>query len=150
MKPKKPNRFFYNLLDYFVMLGYIYKKKAIMKNVVIYESHFELLNNLTDEQAGSLIKAIGLFRNRQEATITDPLVLGIFTAIKRDFEIQSINYQKKVEVNRQNGKYGGRPKNPNNPDGFNETHPNPQNLKDKDKDKEKDKEKDIDKEINKV
>jgi hypothetical protein len=116
-----------------------------MKNVIIYESHFELLNNLTDEQAGSLIKAIGLFRNRIEPIITDPLVLGIFIAIKRDFEIQSINYQKKVEVNRQNGKYGGRPKNPNNPDGFNETHPNPQNLKDKDKDK--DKEKDIEKEI---
>lgn len=114
-----------------------------MKNVIIYESHFELLNNLTDEQAGSLIKAIGLFRNRQEPNITDPLVLGMFTAIKRDFEIQAINYQKKVEVNRQNGKSGGRPKNPNNPDGFLETHPNPENLKEKDKEKDKEKEKDI-------
>ena len=113
-----------------------------MKNVIIYESHFELLNNLTDEQAGKLIKAIGLFKNQQDPTITDPLVLGIFTAIKRDFEIQSVNYTRKVETNRLNGKYGGRPKNPN---GFNKTQTNPQNLKDKDK--EKDKEKDIDKEI---
>jgi hypothetical protein len=109
-----------------------------MKNVILYESHFELIQNLNDKQAGLLIKAIGLFKNRTEPKITDPLVLGIFTAIKRDFEIQFNNYQNKVETNRKNGKYGGRPKNPNNPHGYLETQPNPQNLKDKDKDKDKD------------
>jgi len=99
---------------------------------------------LTNEQAGVLIKSIGLFKNGEEPTITDPLVMGIFMAIRRDFETQFENYQKKVEVNRQNGKNGGRPKTQNNPMGFPETQPNPQNLKDKDKDK------DIDKEIDKV
>ena len=65
-----------------------------MKNIIIYDSHFELMNSLTDEQAGILIKAVGLFRLGQEPTITDSLVLGIFMAIKRDFVIQSENYQK--------------------------------------------------------
>ena len=116
-----------------------------MKNIIIYDSHFELINSLTDEQAGILIKAIGLFRLGQEPTITDSLVLGIFMAIKRDFIIQSENYQKKVKTNQENGKRGGRPSNPiginnnpQNPVGLFITQPNPQNLKDKDKDKDKD------------
>jgi hypothetical protein len=118
-----------------------------MKNVIIYESHFELIKSLTNEQAGVLIKSIGDFSKAIEPTITDPLVMGIFMVIRRDFELQSINYKKKVEVNRQNGKFGGRPKTHNNPIGFPETQHNPQNLKDKDKDKDKEKEKDIDREI---
>ncbi len=121
-----------------------------MKNVIIYESHFELIKSLTNEQAGVLIKSIGDFSKGIEPTITDPLVMGIFMVIRRDFEIQSINYQKKVETNRQNGKNGGRPKTQNNQMGFPETQPNPQNLKDKDKDKDKDKEKDIDIDIDKL
>jgi hypothetical protein len=119
------------------------------KNIIIYESHFELMEGLTDEQAGILIKAIGLFRLGKEPNITDKLVLGIFMVIKRDFIIQSENYEKKVKANQENGKKGGRPSKPNvtednlqNPMGLLKTQPNPQNLKDKDKDKEK--EKDID------
>jgi hypothetical protein len=61
--------------------------------------------------------------------------------IRRDFEIQSQNYSKKVETNKRNGVLGGRPKTQNNPMGFSETQPNPQNLKDKDKDKDKEKDK---------
>ncbi len=116
-----------------------------MKNVIIYDSHFELMKSLTDEQAGILIKSIGELKKGNKPTITDSLVLGIFMAISRDFEIQSQNYNKKVETNRKNGELGGRPKtqnNPQNPNGFSETQTNPENLKDKDKDKEKDKEKD--------
>jgi hypothetical protein len=122
-----------------------------MKNIIIYDSHFELMNSLTNEQSGILIKAIGLFRLGEEPTITDSLVLGIFMAIKRDFIIQSENYEKKVKTNQENGKKGGRPSNPigntnnpKNPIGLLETQPNPQNLKDKDKDKEKEKEKEKD------
>jgi hypothetical protein len=119
-----------------------------MKNVIIYESHFGLMQSLSNEQAGILIKSIGDFSKGIEPIITDSLVMGIFMAIRRDFELQSKNYLKKVETNRQNGKLGGRPKTQENPIGFSETQTNPQNLKDKDK--EKDKEKDIEKEIDKV
>ena len=119
------------------------------KHTIIYQSHFELMDNLSDEQAGILIKSIGLFQKGIEPTIKDPLVMGIFLAIKRDFIVQAENYAKKVKANRENGSKGGRPKltqqNPNNPMGFSETQANPQNLKDKDKDK--DKARDIDKDI---
>jgi len=111
---------------------------AKVKHTIIYQSHFELMNELTDEQAGILIKAVGLFGLGQEPKITDSIVMGIWMAIKRDFIIQAENYQKKVNTNRINGLSGGRPKlnNPNNPVGYLVTQPNPQNLKDKDKDKD--------------
>jgi hypothetical protein len=116
------------------------------KHTIIYQSHFELMDILTDQQAGLLIKSIGLFQKDIEPDIKDPLVLGIFMAIKRDFIIQSENYDKKKEANRKNGKLGGRPSNPKNPVGYLETQANPQNLKEKERDI--DKEKDIDKDIN--
>jgi hypothetical protein len=109
------------------------------KNIIIYESHFDLIRELSDEQAGILIKAIGLFGLNEEPTITDPLVLGIWKAIRRDFIIQAENYQKKCITNQENGKRGGRPK---TQPVISETQPNPQNLKDKDKDKDKDIDKD--------
>jgi len=113
------------------------------KNILIYESHFELMDNLTDAQSGMLIKAIGLFHKKIEPTqthITDSVVLGIWMAIRRDFVIQQKNYEKKCEINRKNGENGGRPKTHSATVGYEETQPNPQNLKDKDKDKDKDKE----------
>ena len=118
---------------------------AKVKHTIIYQSHFELMNELTDEQAGILIKAVGLFGLGIEPNITDSVVMGIWMAIKRDFIIQAENYQKKVNANRINGLAGGRPKlnNPKNPMGYLETQPNPQNLKDKDKDKDKDINKDL-------
>jgi hypothetical protein len=123
-----------------------------IKHTIIYQSHFELMDNLSDEQAGILIKSIGLFQKGIEPNISDPMVFGIFLAIKRDFQIQSENYQKKVKANQENGAKGGRPKvsiNPSNPVGYLETQANPQNLKDKDKDKDKDIDIDIDKDKDK-
>ena len=101
------------------------------------------MKGLSDEQSGKLIKAIGEFSDGVEnPTITDPLVMGIFLAIKRDFQLQAENYLKIVERNRLNGKSGGRPKTQltqQNPLGSLVTQHNPQNLKDKDKDKDIDK-----------
>jgi hypothetical protein len=120
-------------------------------NIIIYKSHFELIKDLTDEQSGKLIKAIGLYSEGVMPEIDDLLVKGIFISIRRDFDLQAENYEKKVKANRENGKNGGRPKkpnvtegNPNNPMGLLVTQHNPQNLKDKDKDKDKDIEKDKD------
>lgn len=115
-------------------------------NIIIYKSHFELIKDLTDEQSGKLIKAIGLYSEGVMPEIDDLLVKGIFISIRRDFDLQAENYTKKVKANRENGSKGGRPSkpkvtedNPNNPMGLFVTQPNPQNLKDKDKDIEKDK-----------
>jgi hypothetical protein len=124
-------------------------------NTIIYKTHFELMNTLTDAQAGLLIKAIGIYCTGTMPVFTDQLVQGIFLGLRHDFDTQAENYEKKVKANRENGKSGGRPKkpivtedNPQNPMGYlvtEETQRNPQNLKDKEKDKEKDK--DIEKDI---
>jgi hypothetical protein len=132
-----------------------------MKNLIIYKSHWELIEQLSVEQVGNLMKGIAKFCKDEEVTFTDPLLTGIWLMMKRDFVIQSENYSKKVNANRENGKKGGRPSkanvtehNPQNPMGYlvtQQTHNNPQNLKDKDIDKdiEKEKDKDIEKEKDK-
>jgi hypothetical protein len=122
-----------------------------MKNLIIYKSHWELIEQLSVEQVGNLMKGIAKFCRDEEVNFTDPLLIGIWMMMKRDFIIQAENYEKKKEANRRNGKLGGRPKqtedNQKNPMGYLETqqtHNNPQNLKEKEK--EKDIEKDIEKE----
>jgi hypothetical protein len=125
-------------------------------NTIIYKTHFELMNTLTDAQAGLLIKAIGIYCSGTMPVFTDQLVQGIFLGLRHDFDTQAENYEKKKEANRKNGKLGGRPKqtedNPQNPMGYFETEqtqPNPQNLKEKDIDIDIDidKEKYIEKDI---
>jgi hypothetical protein len=122
-----------------------------MKSIIIYQSHFELFEDLTDEQAGQLIKLIGDYskqltqdnpKNPSGYEKTDPLILGIFKVIKRDFDIQHENYNKKCELNKENGRKGGRPKTQKTQMVSEKptiTQTNPENLKDKDKDKDKDK-----------
>ena len=133
-----------------------------MKNTIIYPSHFELMEQLTDLQAGKLIKSIGQYEKGLLPAIDDDLVKGIFISIKRDFDLQSENYESVCKRNRENAKNAGAKKgnqnarkyndliqnNPtdtdgliNNPKQSTIVKNNPNNLKDKDKDKEKDKEK---------
>ena len=120
-----------------------------MKNIIIYKSHWEMIDKLSVEQVGILFKGIAKFSNDETIEFQDQMLKGIWMFLERDFIIQNENYEKKKETNRLNGKLGGRPKtqhNPNNPHGLLITQPNPENPKDRDIDKEKDIEKDIDKE----
>ena len=108
---------------------------------IIYPGHYELMDELTNEQAGLLIKTIGKFHRGEELSITDPLLKGVWLGIKHDFVAQKEKYEETCKRNQENGKKGGRPKNPNNPSGLSITQPNPQNLKEKEKHKEKEKDK---------
>ena len=109
------------------------------KNLIIYKSHWELIEQLSVEQVGNLMKGIAKFCREEEVVFTDPILIGIWMVMKRDFIVQNENYEKKKDANRKNGLKGGRPKsndNPKNPMGYFETqqtHNNPQNLKDKEK-----------------
>lgn len=119
-----------------------------LKNVIIYNSWFDAFeNDLTDEQVGKFMKAIGRWKNGDELYSDDPEVRGMFIAIKKDLQDLVDSYNERVEQNRVNGRKGGRPakvqNNPNNPIGYletdmvlekpNITEQNPKNLKDKDK-----------------
>jgi NACalpha-BTF3-like transcription factor len=111
---------------------------------IIYPGHYDTMDELTNEQAGLLIKTIGKYHRGEDITITDPVVKGVWLGIKHDFKAQKEKYEATCERNQKNGLKGGRPKtqkNPKNPSGLLETQPIPNNLKEKEKEKEKDKEK---------
>ena len=115
---------------------------------ILYPSHFEAFKKLNDTQVAQLIRKMG----DETYELTDPLCVGMWMFMGRDFDIQAENYEKKAQANRENGKKGGRPPkptqtqhNPENPVGFSETQPNPKNLKDRDKDRDRDIEKGKDK-----
>ena len=86
------------------------KVKMHMKNTIIYPSHFELMEQLTDLQAGKLIKSIGQYEKGLLPAIDDDLVKGIFISIKRDFDLQSENYESVCKRNRENAKNAGAKK----------------------------------------
>jgi hypothetical protein len=120
---------------------------------ILYPSHFDAFKKLTDAQVAQLIHKIG----DDTYELTDPICVGMWLFLERDFIIQGENYQKKAEANRVNGRKGGRPakpketeNNPQNPVGFSETQPNPKNLKDRDKDRDRDIEKGKDKVMSSV
>ena len=126
------------------------------KNLLIYESVWNLLPDLTDKQVACLFRGLADWRLGNEPVFNDAMIRGIWLGLKPNLVNLEESYTNKVAANRKNGKEGGRPKktqdNPQNPSGFLETHDNPKNLKEKDKDKEKDKEKDmdIDKELDRI
>jgi hypothetical protein len=97
------------------------------KKVIVYTDWISQFNDLTDEEAGRLIKHF--FRyvndlNPESDRLTELLFNPIKATLKRDLE----SWQNKQKINRENGAKGGRPKaqiNPNNPVGFSETQNNP-------------------------
>lgn len=97
------------------------------KKVIVYTDWISQFNDLTDEEAGRLIKHF--FRyvndlNPESDRLTELLFNPIKATLKRDLE----SWQNKQKINRENGAKGGRPKtqiNPNNPLGFSETQNNP-------------------------
>ena len=121
------------------------------KSFYMYTEWKEIFNALTPEQAGNLIKAVFAFQTSEKFDL-DPVVSLVFIGIKQQLIRDLKRYTEKVQINRENGKLGGRPKTQNNrsllktrlnksdkksnnPDGY---FNNPNNH-DKDKDKDKDK-----------
>lgn len=100
------------------------------KSFIIYNDNLNVLDDLTDEQAGKLFKAIKLYQTEGKIEL-DGLLKAIFTPFKTVFDMNDEKYKKVCERNRINGCKGGRPitqNNPNNPVGFLETQTNPNNL----------------------
>ena len=77
---------------------------------LMYAEWHPLLEGMTDEQAGKLIKAIYAYQKGEEYEITDALLLGVFQMIKAKFDADRKLYEEKCEKNRVNGAKGGRPR----------------------------------------
>ena len=101
------------------------------KKVIVYTDWINQFKDLTDEEAGKLIKHFFEYVNDLNPTsdrLTELLFNPIKATLKRDLEA----WESKQQTNKENGLKGGRPKkeitqnNPNNPVGFLKTQNNPQ------------------------
>ena len=103
-----------------------------MKNsFIFYHDFMEIFNQLTDEQAGLLIKAICNYEAYEtQPEFTDPILKLAFIPIRQQLDRNSEKYQNRIETAKTNGLKGGRPKKTeteNNPAVFSENEENPNN-----------------------
>lgn len=85
---------------------------------ILYLQHKEIFDNLTDEEAGILIKAIFEYEMVGKVPKLDKMLGLVFIPIKQTLDRNREKYEKTVQRNKQNGAKGGRPKNPDNPVGI--------------------------------
>ncbi|MFC2441306.1 MAG: DUF6291 domain-containing protein, partial [Capnocytophaga ochracea] len=82
-----------------------------MKDTFILKTKYKsVINKLSDKQAGVLFKMLFEYvENGANAGSTDDKVEMAFEFIKLDLDAFSESYQKKLAVNKENGKKGGNP-----------------------------------------
>ncbi len=82
------------------------KDEKIKKNFILYHSQYDILSELTDEEAGKLIKDI--FEYSIEGTIPEykkgTAMLIAFLSIKKDIDVANEKYQKRCEQNSKNAR----------------------------------------------
>jgi len=100
------------------------------KSIKIFIDSLDVLEELTDEQAGQLFKAIKAYEVDNKEILTG-LLKAVFTPFKNNIDRANIAYNAVCERNRANGAKGGRP-NPNKPSGLKSNPNNPKKDKDKD------------------
>lgn len=113
----------------------------VRKSFVLHVDALEVLSELSDEQAGQLIKAIYSYHAGDDFELSG-LLKAVFIPFKNQFQRDLEKYKEICERNKNNGKRGGRPRkptethgNPKNPDGFSE---NPDEPKKPDNDSDSD------------
>lgn len=100
------------------------------KKVIVYTDWIDTFNDLTDEEAGRLIKHFFQYINDLNPT-SDRLTELLFNPIKNTLKRDLKKWEDIQDRNRNNGAKGGRPKQEpietkNNPVGFSETQNNPE------------------------
>ena len=102
------------------------------KSFILYLDMLSVLDEMNEQQAGRLFKAIKAYHLRQtlepgqdddtgfEELVKDFVTRLAFAPFKAQFDRDNKRYEELVERNRRNGAKGGRPKkqNPENPSGF--------------------------------
>jgi hypothetical protein len=108
------------------------------KSFILYLDSADIFEQLTDQEAGKLIKAVLYYVHTGEKPELPRLLnmafIPIYQALHRDLE----KWRNQVEANRKNGKTGGRPpkkkteNNPKNPSGYFDNPKNPDSVNDTD------------------
>ena len=89
------------------------------KSFLMYADYQELFHELSDEDAGQLIKHILAYVNDEDPETENQIVKVSFIPIKRQLKRDLRKYEERAERSRQNGASGGRPpKNPEKPSGL--------------------------------
>lgn len=109
------------------------------KGFVLYADQHELFSQLTNEQAGELIKHVFAYVNDEDPKTKDVIINLAFTPIKQQLKRDLKKYEDRAERSRANGLKGGRPK-PKEPTGLSRLQKEP---KEPDTDKVTVKDKDI-------
>ena len=89
-----------------------------MKKTFILKSNWiEIFDNLSDKQAGLLIKSLFNYNVKGEkpADLTDKEVNAYFNMMLLDCKEFTEKYDRRCETSSENGKMGGRPRKPNKP-----------------------------------
>lgn len=79
------------------------------KSFILHIDSLSILDDLTDEQAGKLFRAIQSYQKGEEIEL-DQLTKIAFSPFKNQFVRDNIAYEETAERNRINGLKGGRPK----------------------------------------
>lgn len=105
------------------------------------------VNLLSDSEAGRLLKALLAYINDQEVTVSGQERL-VYSMMQTQIDRDTVSYQAFTDKQRENGKKGGRPKNPTvsnenpkNPSLYIETQKSQEEEKEKDKDEEEEEDK---------
>lgn len=101
-------------------------KSEDKKSFQLYNDYIDHFSLMSDEEAGKLIKAILCYVNDLPCEELAGLPLMAFSFIRSQLKRDSDKYDVRCEINRRNGKLGGRPKKvqteePKKPDGMEET-----------------------------
>ena len=98
------------------------------KSFLLYTDTLDILDEMSNEDAGLLFKAIAQYQRGEEPVIQESQRI-IWVIFKNQFKRDSNKYSSFVEKQRSNGSKGGRPKkddtNPNNPSVISQTQNNP-------------------------
>ena len=87
------------------------KNQAIKPTISLYKDIKPLIDSLSDEQAGVLIKSIFQYScDQTEPDICDPMVRGIYSFVKIKIDDLDHKYKDKAEKNRANAKKRWQPK----------------------------------------
>jgi hypothetical protein len=92
-----------------------------MKHVLIYESIFEFLDKLTDEQVGKLFRGINKWRLGEEVIFDDLVLTAFWFGVLPNLNKLKDTYDNRVNTSKINGKKGGRPKKQETPPQQSET-----------------------------
>ena len=93
------------------------------KSFSLYIDSLDVLDQLSDEDAGKLFKAIRAYEI-DETEILDGLLKAVFVPFKNNIDRAKESYSRVVEANKANGLKGGRPKR-KKANGFTENPKNP-------------------------